>query len=80
MKPSPNALFLLRRFWRRQTFPSRGLPTKWIVLFCVIIVGVIQFIPYPYSPQYQLINTEQSVMWSRIGELIQAKDIVSDVC
>lgn len=79
MKRSRIASFSLRRFWRRQTLPSRGLPTKWVVLFCLVIVCVIKFVPYPYSPQYQLINNEQSVMWSRIAEVIQAKDIVSNV-
>lgn len=79
MKRASNASSSLRRFWRRQTLPSRGLSTKWIVLFCVIIVCAIKFTPNPYSPLYQVVSNEQIVHWSRIGELIQAKEIVSQV-
>lgn len=77
MKRTSNASSTLRRFWRRQTLPSRGLPTKWLVVFCTIIVCAIKFTPNPYSPQYEIVPNEQLVHWSRIDEVIEAKNIVS---
>lgn len=49
---------------------------KWIVLLCIVIVCLIKITPNPFSRQYDDMFIEQSLEWSRIGELVQAKDIV----
>ncbi len=76
---SSSISFLIWRWWRRrrrQPIRLRRISIISILFPCLIIVLIIQIAPNPYDPQYEKKSIDQDVEWSRIDEVIQAKEIV----